>query len=258
MTTQIRNSDLPNLIQSDSFKFGLWSEVLAGFQAIPFLTAFYPMSSIQRSTGNVYDLSGQGRTLTNNGTTSFGYSGLVPYASFNGSTQYLSRADETDLDILGNESHVGTSPGLTLGGWFRTTTIAAGTSGLIGKANNSTQNSYLIYRSAATISFTVSSSGGSFVATSVYSSLVADTWYFVVGRFTPSVRNDLYVSGSSATPGTTSIPATLFNSTTAFEIGRYGTNYLSGNASLCFISHCVLSTAFLDGLYNRSRNLFGI
>lgn len=257
MPTQIRNSDLPGLIQSDSYKFGLWSEVIAGFQALPCLTAFYPFSSIQRSTGNVYDLSGQDRTLTNNGTTPISYLGLVPYATFNGSTRYFSRADETDLDILGTEAHVGTSPGLTMGGWYKTDTIAAGFAGLMGKANGGVQNSYLLYRSGSTFSFTTSSTGAIFVATSS-ASISIDTWYFVVGRFLPGVQNDLYINAVASTPGTTSIPSSLFNSTTAFEVGRYGANYFSGNSTLLFLCHCALTTSIINGIYQRSRNLFGV
>ncbi|NJO31403.1 MAG: hypothetical protein HC874_30490 [Richelia sp. SL_2_1] len=75
------------------------------------------MSSVQRSTGNVYDLSGQGRTLTYNGNPTFNYTGLVPYVSLDGTGDFLSRADETDLDILGTETIYNSAVrGLTLGG----------------------------------------------------------------------------------------------------------------------------------------------
>lgn len=261
MPTQLRNSDLPNLIQSDSYKFGLWTEVVAGFQALPGLVGFWPMSSVQRSTGNVYDLSGQSRTLTYNGNPTFNYTGLVPYIDFDGTGDYLSRADETDLDIVGSETIFNsTIRGLTLGGWFYTTSVGAGLFGLMSKYTGS-QISFLLYRSASTPTFTVSNTGSVLVGTvSSSTTLVVNNWNFIVGRFTPSTETAIFNNDTKNT-NTTSIPATIFNSTTAFEIGRYNssnTTCYTGRASLCFLSANAVSDSIINGLYQRSRNLFGV
>jgi hypothetical protein len=86
-----------------------WGNAISYYLGLPGLRAFWPMSSVNE-TGNVYDLSGQGRTLTNNNAATFGVYGLQSYATFNGVNQYLSRADEAGLDITGE---------LTMGCWIR-------------------------------------------------------------------------------------------------------------------------------------------
>lgn len=261
MPTQIRNSDLSNLVQTDGYRFGLWTEVVAGFQALPGLVGFWPMSSVQRSTGNVYDLSGQNRTLTYNGNPTFSYTGLVPYITFDGTGDYLSRADETDLDIVGSEAIFNSATrGLTLGGWFYTTDVGAGLFGLMSKYASS-QISFLLYRSADTLSFTISNTGTALVGTvSSSTALVANNWNFIVGRFTPSTETALFNNDTKNT-NTTSIPATIFNSTTALEIGRYNssnTTCYAGRTSLCFLSANAISDSIINGVYQRSRNLFGV
>src|SRR3990172_4789567 len=122
--------------------------VLASYMALPGLVGFWPMSSIQRSTGNAYDLSGQGRTLTYNGNPAYTYyNGLVPYIDLDGTGDYLSRSDETDLDITGAETIYTTgAAGLTIGcwAWFD---VAGGTETAMSKWNpTGNQASYLLWK----------------------------------------------------------------------------------------------------------------
>lgn len=262
MPIQIRNSDLPNLIQSDSYKFGLWTEVVSGFQALPGLVGFWPMSSVQRSTGNVYDLSGQGRTLTyNSGVGSYlAYTGLVPYFNFAGNG-YLSRADETDLDVLGTESQFLSSVrGLTVGGWFFTTTLGSN-AGLISKTDVDGQVSYFLYKTTSdTLQVIISSTGliAAAVAATSTNTITANRWYFCVGRYSPSTSLSVVLNDAINTK-TTSIPASIFSSTSQLNIGRtFSVNYLTGGAALCFKSANYLSDNIINGIYQRSRNLFGV
>src|SRR5690606_17145480 len=61
------------------------------------------------NSGAVYDLSGQGRILTNANVGVGVLANGLPYGNFNGTTAQLTRADEAGLDITG---------ALTFGGWF--------------------------------------------------------------------------------------------------------------------------------------------
>mgnify|MGYP001562300049 CR=1 FL=1 len=156
--------------------------VLASYMALPGLVGFWPMSSVQHSTGNAYDLSGQARTLTYNGNPAYSYyNGLVAYIDLDGTGDYLSRADETDLDITGNKAIYTTgAAGLTVGGWFyNNANFAAGGTGLITKWNSAgaTTGSFMLYGLTTTPTALVTN--GTTNTTQTSSETVATgAWYF--------------------------------------------------------------------------------
>lgn len=233
------------------------------YQGLPGLVGFWPMSSVQRSTGSVYDLSEQGRTLSYNGNPTFNlYNGLVPYIDFDGTGDYLSRADETDLDILGSEA-IFASPmrGLTMGGWFWFNTLVASTSyGMMSKyVATGSQISYGLWRRGTgnAIGFAVSNNGSSTVIVDSISP-ITNQWYFAVARYIPSTSLALFVNGSSYL-NTTSIPSSIFNSTSPFEIGRIdATLTLAGRASLCFLCANALPDILISEIFQQTRSLFGV
>lgn len=230
------------------------------FQNIPGLVGFWPMSSVQRSTGNAFDLSSQTRTLTFNGNPTYNiHNDFMPYIALDGAGDFLSRADETDLDILGTETIYNSSVrGLTLGGWFFVDTIGGGSVQLIGKSNpTGNQQSYqIIYNPGNTITNRVSIDGS--VLTDVTAAGTTGNWLFVVGRFVPSTELSIFINGTQ-TINTTSIPASIFNSSSSFEIGSFGGgNFLNGRASLCFLSANILANAYINALFQQSRILFGV
>lgn len=236
--------------------------VLASYLALPGLVGFWPMSSVQRSTGNAYDLSGQGRTLTYTGNPTYSYyNGLVPYIDLDGTGDYLTRTDETDLDVLGTETiFTSGAAGLTLGGWFWVDTFGSVTR-LLSKENNSTQLSYVIYSGiSGGVTFAISNTGSAF-AGSVSSSVAITTgqWHFIAGRFIPSTETAIFVN-STETNNTTSIPASIFNSTSAFSVGSLsgGGNTLDGRAALCFLCANALGDGLISSLYQQSRVLFNV
>ena len=235
--------------------------VLASYMAIPGLVGFWPMSSVQRSTGNVYDLSGQSRTLTYNGNPSFTYfNGLVPYIDLDGTGDYLSRADETDLDILGSENiyTVGGSQGLTLGGWFWLDDTS-GSPSFLGKHDNATPagSAYLIYLAGGSVHFIVYNGTSSYEAVNTLDPTTG-AWYFIAGRYTTSTEVAVFV-GNNKVIFTTSIPASLNNVAAAFQIGaRAGGNLINGRAALCFLSANTLSDDLINSLYQTSRILFNV
>lgn len=246
----------------DSQSAPVAARLIDPFLSLPGLVGFWPMSSIQRSTGNAYDLSGQGRTLTYNGNPTYNiFNGFVPYIDLDGTGDYLSRADETDLDILGTETvYASTARGLTLGGWFWMDNFTAATQGLIGKNNGATNNrSYLLLASNTPLfRFQVSVDG---VATVAVDSATpsAGGWYFLTGRFLPSTELALWTNGVK-TANTTSIPASIFNGNAALEIGNAnaGTLPMDGRAALCFLSANAIPEVKLIEVFNATRRYFGV
>lgn len=235
--------------------------VLASYMALPGLVGFWPMSSVQRSTGNAYDLSGQGRTLTYNGNPAYTYfNGLVPYIDLDGTGDYLSRADETDLDITGAETIYTTgAAGLTIGAWVWFD-AAGGTEVAMSKWNpTGNQASYLLWKSNGELgSFDVSSNGSA--ATEIQgSSITSATFTFLVGRFTPSTELAVFVNSAKAT-NTVSIPASIFVSTAIFTIGGRSdaASLVNGRVALAFLCANALGDDLISSLYQTSRVIFSV
>lgn len=260
-----KRQDLDRRIRNlESLDPGVFTgNTIASFQALPGLVGFWPMSSVQRSTGNVYDLSGQGRTLTYNGNPTFTYyNGLMPYIELDGTGDYFSRADETDLDILGSETIFTTgSRGLTVGGWFyNNADFAAGGTGLITKYNSAgaTTGTFMLYGLTQTPTALVVNGT---TATTRTSSVTVATgeWWFGVVRWVPSTSLDIFVN-STKTSNVTSIPATINNSTASLELGAFNgaNNLYTGRMALCFLCANALGDELISSLYHQSRVLFGV
>ena len=237
-------------------------DMISPFRAIPGLVGFWPMSSVQRSTGNAYDLSGQGRTMTYNGNPTYNVQNtFTPYIDLDGTGDFLSRADETDLDILGTETIFPTGRrGMTMGGWFYAGALAA-VSGLIGKwTATGNQRSYLLESlTTGEIRAIVSSDGTATTTVTTTTQYATGQWLFCWMRFIPSTSLQVAVNNIITTE-TTSIPAAIFNSTAALQIGAFnaGTQLLTGRASLCFLSACRVPQAVLSALFQQTRGLFGV
>lgn len=252
-----------NAKATDTFGPNL-AEFSGQFTALPALRGLWFASNAD-NTGNVFDSTGQGRTLTRNGTpairmfTVTSFPALLPHYDLNGTTDFFSRADEAGLDVLGTEAYVaGDTRGLTMGGWFRADSLT-GTPGLMGKQNaTGAQRGYLLRIASSAVEGRVSVDGTAEV-TVTGATLVASSWYFVVLRYTPSVDLSVFVNGTKAT-NTTSIPANLFNNTAAFQIGAYnaGTQFLQGRWVMSFLCAAALSDGFIIYLYNRSVGHFGV
>lgn len=242
-----------------------WGNIISSWSMLPGLVGFWPMSSVQRSTGNAYDLSGQGRTLTYTGNPTYNiYNNFVPYIDFDGTGDYLARADETDLDILGTETiNAAAIRGLTVGGWFWTDThkTVGDADGYITKATyDGNQVSYMLVNSVATNpAFYYSPDGTTASFKSVKGTMATGAWYFLVARFIPSTSISLF-SNNVETINATAIDASIFNSTAPFEIGSYNVanNVMDGRASLCFVSHQAFSNALINAMFQQSRILFNI
>lgn len=247
--------------QDRTLEIGL-APLVAPFLAVPGLVGSWPMSSVDLSSGDAYDISGQGRRMTYTGNPTYNiYNSITPYIDLDGTGDYLALADAADLDITGTETiYAAAVRGLTMGGWFWTD-ISATDQNLMGKWNvTGNLRAYTLNITAANaLGGHVSLDGTS--QTSVGSSgvITAGEWFFAAMRFTPSVELADWLNGTK-TVNTTSIPASIFNSTAEFQIGARsaGTSLLNGRASMCFLSANALSDALITSLFNETRGYYGV
>jgi hypothetical protein len=260
LTRQVKDlqTQVNNLVKPEKS-----SDLISPFLDLPGLVGFWPMSSVQGSTGNAYDLSGQGRTLTYNGNPTYNiYNNLVPYIDLDGTGDFLSRADEAGLDISGTETiYASGVRGLTMGGYFWA--VAAGAAqGLISKWNGAgNQRSYLVdIQGDGSAAVFVSVDGSAITsASSGAASVSAAAFHFVVGRFTPSSELAIFLDGVKTT-NTTSIPASIHSGTSALQVGAFnaGMSLLTGRASHCFLCANALPDATVGSLFQRTRGAFGV
>lgn len=215
-----------------------WGDAISMYLGLPQLRGFWPMSSVNE-VGNVYDLSGQGRTVGPTGTVTQGVDGLVPYTQFDGTTGQLTRSDEAATSITG---------ALTLGCWVYFDSVPVG-SGLIGK-----WTPYAIYSSGASFRFAVFS--GSIIAAE-RASFATGQWLFAAGRYTPSTELKLWYNNETYT-NTTSIPASIADTAVPFGMGRIGIGYFPGRITLAFLCAAALSDETISTLYDFTRPLFGV
>lgn len=238
-------------------------EFYGQFQGMPGLRGlWYP--GILDSTGAMYDQTGQGRTLTYAGNPAMVlHNSMVPWMRYDGTGDWHTRPDEVGLNISGLETYITAAQrGLTFGGIWRFNSLGAVEQAFISKYNpTGNQRSYELISTAGNVFTAVISSNGTtiFTAPSTVANVI-DTWYFVIGRYTPSaelllrVNNEEYIN-------TTSIPASIFaTSTSAFRIGSRGDSAspFDGGCALAFLAAAVWPDALLDMLYQRSRSIFSI
>lgn len=234
-------------------------EFYGQWQGAPGLRGLWLAGSADQ-TGAMYDYSGQGRTLTYNGNPVLNiYNSLVPYWGYDGTGDFHSRADEAGLDVLGTEGYVGgTVKGLTLGGWFWSDVLGTRHT-LISKGSGvaAATNFFLEKNAADTITFWVSD-GVTFTTVISTTPLLANTWYYVCARYAPSALLQVTVNGETTT-NTTTIPAALVNSASAFNIGALagGAPLLIGRCAAAYLAAMYWPDNLSMDMYMRSRSLFG-
>lgn len=232
------------------------------FLSLPGLVGFWPMSGVDVSSGDAYDISGQGRRLTYNGNPTYNiYNNLIAYIDLDGTGDYLSRVDESDLDITGTEAHNATAiRGLTMGGWFWSD-ITSTDQNLIGKWNaTGNLRAYTLNLTADnSIAGHVSTNGTTQTTVSSTAAIAAGEWFWAAMRFTPSAELANW-SNDTKTINTTSIPASIFNSSAELQIGARdaGTTLLNGRASLCFLCANALPDTLIDYLFQETRGCFSV
>lgn len=218
-------------------------QVYAPFMGLPGARGTWFMTGTG-GEGLVPDVNGRGKSLTVNNSAATGvYNNIVPYMNFDGINQYLSRADETPLDITGD---------LTMGGWFWADALEQAF--LMGKYTTAgNQRAYMLrLETTGAITAVVCSDGtsGGNVAV-VGASIGTGSWHFVVMRFTPSTELAIWVDDDKQV-NTTSIPASIFNSSEFFNIGSIFVDYLDGRCALAFLASTAFSDELIEHLYQSS------
>lgn len=203
------------------------------FANSPGLRGFWPFNSFDASA-NAYDQSGQGRTLTRAGNSSYNITNQgTMYYYLDGSGDWFSRPDEAALDILCNEAYVNANiRGLTIGICIQTLTWAAGTTYDIFDKTNPGAENFRFYISGGTNTYRMSVTGG---AGNTNFSIIApanNQWLHFVVKYVPGVEIAAFVNGVRYASGA-AIAAPLNNSTAPLSIGVYGD--LSTNPTKAYI-----------------------
>lgn len=233
----------------------VYPSLVGTFLQIPALRGYWSMTS-RNESGNVLDFSGQSRTLTNNSATAFGVDGIVSYAKGDGSADYLSRPDEAGTSLT-NE--------FTLVGYARSNNAPAGNETLSGKWNTTgNQRSYIVrFTSTPDIRALISSNGTAETSVTSTVAYAATTWFMYALVFVPSTSLALYINSGglmTATTNTTSIPASIFDSTSAFAImgNGAGSELLDGWGSNHVLAAHAVSATFVQWLFDSTRHAYGL
>jgi hypothetical protein len=237
-----------------------WGNAIGGFLYTPKLRGFWGTSS---EVTIHPDLSGHGRTLTGAGGTNHPevtQVGITSYSDFiRANTQYYYRADEPGLSIT-----------LHLGLWawvqFHAPSSANQTS-LLSKWAGAGTRSYLIHKANDEhFNFSVSDNGTNILNVNDIAAVdyyTVGDWYFVYGRYTPSVELALFVGRAKSGrwdkyTNIAGVYASLFDGNQNFEVGRDSTpgNYLDGSMSLWGLCAYAESDAAIFNKFSQSRPMF--
>lgn len=233
-------------------------ELYGTFLGLPNLHAFWPLST-NNGNGDTTDLSGWGQTLSGVAYPGTGVlNSLLPYYTYNGSTQCHSRAG-TDAQV-----NSAWATGLTLGAWvycnnFTNAGLGAPIMGKMTTAGNLRQY-WLQFTVGGGAALHVSTDGTAEVTATAPNSLTTGTWHFIVGRFTPSSEVAVLVDDTK-TANAVGVPATLKTTTTpAFALAMIdnSTRWLEGRLALAFLCAAALTATQLTYLYRRSYWIFNL
>lgn len=220
---------------------------------LPEVRGVWLPSSVNES-GNVSDLSGQGRTLTNTGTTLRGvYGDVTPYADLNGTSQYFTRSSEAGLTV---------TAGLTVLTWMWADALTASMCAVAKGSSTTTNRNYDLYLrgDVANDPLEASIANSSTVYTASATSLVTANSFFMAGlRFIPGVSVDLLFNNVVAASNTNTIPTTSNTSTSAFQVGaRNGADFWDGRWVMTVLCAAALSNKAIVNIYSLGQRALGV
>ena len=209
------------------------------------LVAYY---KLDESSGNAVDSSGNGKTLTNNNTTTYASGKINNGANFvKTSTQWLSRSYDSDLNIGNND--------FTICGWLNLN-ATSGLFDIMGMGWDETTANilYVIRYDFTTNNLIFEWHDGAYKKLSVPLTASQNTWYFFTARRSGST---LYLSVNNGTP-TTATPTFKTTSAGTFGIGRGGggsSAYMNGLIDEVGIWLRDLTSDERTQLYNNGNGL---
>ena len=167
---------------------------------------------LDESSGNAYDSSGNGLTLTNVNSTSYTSGKYGNGADYErGSSQYHYIADNEELSITGD---------LTLSAWIKPESNTASTMyNIAGKWDTWTDASYLLTQYGDELRFYVDTASD--YVTTTATNLSTSTWYYVAATYNSSSQTaTIFVNGEIQTTTTTgTIPSSIGDDSGRFHIG---------------------------------------
>lgn len=216
------------------------------FINLPGLRGYWPMSTVD-FLGNAKDHSAASSDLARSGSPTFGYDGNS-FIQCGVGNDFL-QGSTSAQDVTGIEAWMDVAVrGLTWGCWVKVDTQPAVLDGLMGIWPGTPQNAYTMYfDSSNRVVCGITTDGITSVAATSPVQAVSQ-WMFVVGRFTPSAEIAVFTN-TTKTANTTSVPASIFNSTGIFEIGRLlglNTRILHGKIRDAFLCASVLSDSLIE------------
>lgn len=206
----------------------------------------YAFWSLEEESGNRVDATGNGHTLTDNGTVTSNPGKVGTAAQFTlGEQERLTRTDANfpsfgDIDF-------------TIAGWAFLDTVGA-TQPLVSKFASSPQREWMLYYLSGTNRFQWRVTGdGSTQTTLNANSLgapVVSTWYFIV-CWHDAAADTISIQVNNGTADSTAHTAGVFNSTADFMLGAHGAfEYFQGRLDQWGVWKRVLTAAERTYLYN--------
>jgi len=220
---------------------------------------YWPTSAFDGS-GNMSDMSGQNRELTNDGYPEYAYVNLAPYVLLDGNDNF-SRADEPGLSITGTEAYVDVGyRGLTMGCWVYFDNAIGATETLMAKWDTAVaaNKSYRLVRLATGgATFQIYNAGiGAVTCTGCFTT--AQQWYFIASRFTPSEELAIFVNGVWSTAATAI--ASITDTGEDFTLGCTSNlaEYMTGRLSNLWLCAMALPDERIESKYEWERTLYGV
>ncbi len=194
------------------------------------------------ASAGLADASNRSQTLTNNGGVTFTANGVRgTAATFNGTNQYLSIADNSTFSVTGD---------LSFGAWFKATTpLAAQT--IMAKNGSYT----LGLNSSGNVTASVI---GATTGTVTGSTVLNNGWHQAIVVYSASNNSlTLYLDGKIEGSTTSSVPSSITDSTGDFEIGgNNGTSLFAGNIDEPFVTATAITFGEVANMnLNGSRSL---
>jgi hypothetical protein len=207
--------------QKNATKAG--SSVSAGFQEQDFLNqklvGYWTMND---SSGNATDSSGNDITLTNSGTATYAAGKFSNSVDVNGSSQHLYSADNADLSITGQ---------VTISAWINPDTVT-GTQTIAGKWDGANE-SYLLSLNGSAVRMSIDGAGN--YAETATTVVTTGSYQHVVGVYeNASGTVSIYVNGvKKSVTVTGTIPTSIADDGGRFSVGAEdstggATNYFNG------------------------------
>lgn len=208
----------------------------------------------QWAPGFIYDLSGQARHMSTNGTIAFNQQNtIMRYLICNGSSTYLSRASEAGLEITGS---------LSLMGWFYKNT--AGTQfPLVSKTNSlsGSTNMAWLWTVGSSDNLNLTVCNGTTAVNATTPAPIGE-WFFGAAAYFPSGFIRVYLGtrdGWNVGENTTSIPASINNPTAVgVTIGALhgGVSFAGGNIALAAVMNSASNETLFRTLFEHTKGIF--